>query len=63
MFFATSILHVHLMQWDDESLIEAAVSKCDQIWETIQPENVCVYISFINSFFFLHVPKRKRARF
>uniref|UniRef100_A0A2N9HSB0 Uncharacterized protein n=1 Tax=Fagus sylvatica TaxID=28930 RepID=A0A2N9HSB0_FAGSY len=30
MFFATSILHVHLMQWDDENLVEQAVNRCDQ---------------------------------
>ncbi|KAK1362590.1 hypothetical protein POM88_047064 [Heracleum sosnowskyi] len=27
MFFATSILHVHLMQWDDVSLVEQAVNQ------------------------------------
>lgn len=40
MFFATSILHVHLMQWDNEGLVEGAVCKCDQVWESIEPEKV-----------------------
>ncbi|KAJ0752573.1 hypothetical protein HanPI659440_Chr09g0325931 [Helianthus annuus] len=33
MFFATSVLHVHLMQWDDGSLVEGAVSRCNDVWE------------------------------
>lgn len=47
MFFAASILHVHLMQWDDMNLVEAAVNQCDEVWETIRPENVCL-IFFYN---------------
>ncbi|KAG2391400.1 Sister chromatid cohesion protein [Vigna angularis] len=35
MFFATSILHVRLMQWDDDNLVEQAVNKCNEIWELI----------------------------
>ncbi|KAI8574138.1 hypothetical protein RHMOL_Rhmol01G0331200 [Rhododendron molle] len=38
MFFATSILHVHLMQWDDVNLVEGAVNKCNEVWESIQPD-------------------------
>lgn len=41
MFFVTSVLHVHLMIWDDVNLVEAAVNKCLQVWETIHPEKVC----------------------
>lgn len=40
MFFATSILHVHLMQWDDDNLVEQAVNKCNEIWESIEPDKV-----------------------
>lgn len=40
MFFATSILHVHLMQWDDVNLVEGAVNKCKEVWESIQPDKV-----------------------
>jgi len=40
MFFATSILHVRLMQWDDDNLVEQAVNKCNEIWESIDPDKV-----------------------
>ena len=40
MFFATSILHVHLMQWDDDNLVEQAVNKCSEIWQSIEPDKV-----------------------
>ena len=40
MFFATSILHVHLMHWDDVNLVEGAVKKCNEVWESIQPNKV-----------------------
>lgn len=40
MFFATSVLHVHLMQWDDGSLVESAVTRCNTVWESIDPERV-----------------------
>ncbi|GAB2233920.1 hypothetical protein Droror1_Dr00003150 [Drosera rotundifolia] len=35
MFFATSILHVHLMEWDDAHLLESAVLKCNEVWESL----------------------------
>ncbi|GJX23146.1 sister chromatid cohesion protein SCC4 isoform X2 [Tanacetum coccineum] len=38
MFFATSVLHVHLMQWEDGSLVEGAVSRCNDVWESIDPD-------------------------
>ncbi|KAG5052868.1 hypothetical protein JHK85_005399 [Glycine max] len=38
LFFATSILHVRLMQWDDDNLVEQAVNRCNQIWESIDPD-------------------------
>lgn len=41
MFFATSILHVQLMQWDDGSSVERAINKCDEAWESIDPNRVC----------------------
>ena len=40
MFFATSILHVHLMQWDDVNLVERAVNKCNEVWDSIEPDKV-----------------------
>lgn len=42
MFFATSVLHVHLMQWDDGSLVESAVSRCNEVWESIDLDRVSV---------------------
>ncbi|XP_062081664.1 sister chromatid cohesion protein SCC4 [Humulus lupulus] len=60
MFFAASILHVHLMQWDDMNLVEAAVNQCDQVWETIRPENRqhCLGLLFYNEL--LHIFYRLR---
>lgn len=46
MFFATSILHVHLMQWDDDNLVEQAVNKCNEIWESIEPNKVSTDITY-----------------
>ncbi|KAI9199061.1 hypothetical protein LWI28_026692 [Acer negundo] len=37
MFFATSILYVHLMQWEDENLIAQAINQCNVICESIDP--------------------------
>ncbi|CAN1312622.1 Sister chromatid cohesion protein SCC4 [Linum perenne] len=35
MFFATSILHVQLMQWNDDNLVQSALHRCDEIWGSI----------------------------
>ncbi|KAF6153106.1 hypothetical protein GIB67_034828 [Kingdonia uniflora] len=43
MFFATSILQVHLMQWDDVNLVKRAVKNCDEVWEMIPPEKTAVH--------------------
>lgn len=45
MFFATSVLHVHLMQWEDGSLVEGAVSRCNDVWESIDPAKVSLFVS------------------
>lgn len=44
MFFATCMLHVHLMHWDDENSVERAVARCDEVWEFLDPHKVCVRI-------------------
>ncbi|KAJ7959973.1 MAU2 chromatid cohesion factor-like [Quillaja saponaria] len=61
MFFATSILHVHLMQWDDDNLVERAVNKCNEIWESIEPDKreQCLGLLFYNEL--LHVFYRLRT--
>lgn len=67
MFFVTSILHVHLMLWDDVNLVEAAVNKCQQVWETIHPEKrqVCLgllfYNELLNIFYLLRICDYKNA--
>ncbi|KAH9310534.1 hypothetical protein KI387_025569 [Taxus chinensis] len=38
MVFATSMLHVHLMQWEDPAVVERAVNTCDAIWTGIPPD-------------------------
>ncbi|XP_059429670.1 sister chromatid cohesion protein SCC4 [Corylus avellana] len=60
MFFATSVLHVHLMQWDDENLVEQAVNRCDHVWESINPNKIqqCLGLLFYNEL--LHVFYRFR---
>ncbi|XP_027333799.1 sister chromatid cohesion protein SCC4 isoform X3 [Abrus precatorius] len=60
MFFATSILHVHLMQWDDDNLVEQAVNKCNEIWELIGPDKrrQCPGLLFYNEL--LHIFYRLR---
>ncbi|KAL7247135.1 hypothetical protein ACSBR2_002116 [Camellia fascicularis] len=67
MFFATSILHVHLMQWDDANLVERAVNKCNEVWESIQPEKrqQCIGLLFYNEllhiFYLLRICDYKNA--
>ncbi|KAG4955099.1 hypothetical protein AAZX31_14G192600 [Glycine max] len=60
MFFATSILHVRLMQWDDDNLVEQAVNRCNQIWESIAPDKrrQCPGLLFYNEL--LHIFYRLR---
>ncbi|CAM8883789.1 unnamed protein product [Rhodiola kirilowii] len=38
MFFVASTLHVHLMQWEDVSVVASAVTRCSQVWESIDPD-------------------------
>jgi hypothetical protein len=52
MFFATSVLHVHLMQWDDENLVEQAVNRCDHVWESINPNKVSAIFFIVVCYFF-----------
>ncbi|XP_024020426.1 sister chromatid cohesion protein SCC4 isoform X2 [Morus notabilis] len=67
MFFVTSVLHVHLMIWDDVNLVEAAVNKCLQVWETIHPEKrqLCLGLLFYNEllqiFYLLRICDYKNA--
>ncbi|GAB2274700.1 hypothetical protein Dimus_009471 [Dionaea muscipula] len=60
MFFATSILHVRLMQWDDLHSVESAVSKCDEVWESLDlnKRQQCHGLFFYNEL--LHVFYRLR---
>ena len=32
------------MQWDDENLVEQAVNRCDQVWESIESNKVSAII-------------------
>ncbi|XP_044484286.1 sister chromatid cohesion protein SCC4 isoform X1 [Mangifera indica] len=60
MFFATSILHVHLMQWDDDISVQRAMKKCDEVWESIDPNRreQCLGLLFYNEL--LHIFYRLR---
>ncbi|KAF6146598.1 hypothetical protein GIB67_008884 [Kingdonia uniflora] len=55
MFFATSILQVHLMQWDDVNLVKRAVKNCDEVWEMIPPEKRQQCIESLESSYFGNV--------
>jgi MAternally-affected-uncoordination protein len=61
MVFATSILHVHLMQWEDASALERAVNKCDAIWNSIpQDQRQCccdmhLYNELLHTFYLLRI--------
>ncbi|XP_042475190.1 sister chromatid cohesion protein SCC4 isoform X3 [Macadamia integrifolia] len=67
MFFATSILHVHFMQWDDVNSVERAVEKCDEVWEYIHPDKrqQCLGLFFYNellhTFYLLRICDYKNA--
>ncbi|KAL6499928.1 hypothetical protein OROGR_027838 [Orobanche gracilis] len=43
MFFATSILHVRVMQWENTNLVEESVNRCNMIWESIEPDKPNIY--------------------
>ncbi|PQQ05975.1 uncharacterized protein Pyn_15748 [Prunus yedoensis var. nudiflora] len=60
MFFATCMLHVHLMQWDDENTVQLAVTKCDEVWESLDPRKrqQCLGLLFYNEL--LHIFYRLR---
>ncbi|KDP45667.1 hypothetical protein JCGZ_17274 [Jatropha curcas] len=55
MFFATSVLHVHLMQWYDDNLVHSALTRCDQLWDSLGPErrDQCLGLLFYNEL--LHI--------
>ncbi|PSR95002.1 MAU2 chromatid cohesion factor like [Actinidia chinensis var. chinensis] len=67
MFFATSILHVHLMHWDDVNLVGGAVKKCNEVWESIHPDKrrQCIGLLFYNEllhiFYLLRICDYKNA--
>ncbi|CAM8882453.1 unnamed protein product [Rhodiola kirilowii] len=50
MFFVASTLHVHLMQWEDVSVVASAVTRCSQVWESIDPDKrqKCLGLFFYN---------------
>ncbi|CAN1312620.1 Sister chromatid cohesion protein SCC4 [Linum perenne] len=55
MFFATSILHVQLMQWNDDNLVQSALHRCDEIWGSISLDirEQCTGLLFYNEL--LHI--------
>ncbi|XP_051131717.1 sister chromatid cohesion protein SCC4 isoform X2 [Andrographis paniculata] len=67
MFFATSILHVHLMQWESTSLVQESVSRCNAIWESIEPDKgqhclgLLFYHELLQLFYLLRICDYKTA--
>ncbi|KAF5751296.1 hypothetical protein HS088_TW02G00309 [Tripterygium wilfordii] len=58
MFFATSILHVHLMQWEGQSLVEKALHTCD---EREQCFGLLFYNDLLHIFYRLRICDYKNA--
>ncbi|XP_011089547.1 uncharacterized protein LOC105170478 isoform X1 [Sesamum indicum] len=67
MFFATSILHVRVMQWDSTSLVEESVNRCNFIWESIEPDKrqhclgLLFYHELLQLFYLLRICDYKTA--
>ncbi|MCL7050589.1 hypothetical protein MKW94_028283 [Papaver nudicaule] len=69
MYFATSIFHVHMMQWDSEDLnsVTNAAVRCNEIWESLQPDKrrqcmgLFFYNELLNTFYQLRVCDYKTA--
>lgn len=67
MFFATSILHVRVMQWDSTSLVEESVNQCNLIWESLEPEKkqhclgLLFYHELLQLFYLLRICDYKTA--
>ncbi|KAH9307877.1 hypothetical protein KI387_035788, partial [Taxus chinensis] len=66
--FATSMLHVHLMQWEDPTVVESAVNTCDAIWTGIPAaqKNICrglqLYNELLHTFYLLRMCEYKEAQ-
>ncbi|MCO5550423.1 hypothetical protein L7F22_003909 [Adiantum nelumboides] len=67
MVFATSMLHVHLMQWEDTNVVQQAVVKCDEIWDSmsLDQRNACLglhlYNELLHTFYALRTCDYKQA--
>ncbi|KAH6765758.1 Tetratricopeptide repeat superfamily protein [Perilla frutescens var. hirtella] len=67
MFFATSILHVRVMQWDSTNLVEESVNQCNLIWESLEPEKkqhclgLLFYHELLQLFYLLRICDYKTA--
>ncbi|XP_022875642.1 sister chromatid cohesion protein SCC4-like [Olea europaea var. sylvestris] len=57
MFFATSILHVRVVQWDSTSLVEESVNRCHVIWESIEQDKVSQNLYLFSCFAALFLSK------
>ncbi|KAJ6696546.1 hypothetical protein OIU85_002945 [Salix viminalis] len=67
MFFATSVLHVHLMQWYDDNSVQSALRRCDDLWESLGPDRreqglgLLFYNELLHIFYQLRVCDYKNA--
>ncbi|GER28144.1 maternal effect uncoordination 2-2 protein [Striga asiatica] len=67
MFFATSILHVRVMEWESTNLVEESVSRCNMIWEAIEPDKrqhcigLLFYHGLLQVFYLLRICDYKAA--
>ncbi|RAL42289.1 hypothetical protein DM860_012072 [Cuscuta australis] len=65
MFFATSILHVHLMQGENASVVQEVVNQCNLIWESIELDKQCIgllfYYELLQVFYLLRICDYKNA--
>ncbi|KAL4190091.1 hypothetical protein AMTRI_Chr08g210330 [Amborella trichopoda] len=61
LVFATSVLHLHLMQWEDVNAVKRAVEKCDEVWASVPPHlrqpciGLYLYSELLHAFYLLKV--------
>ncbi|KAF9591894.1 hypothetical protein IFM89_009502 [Coptis chinensis] len=67
MFFATSMLHVHVIQWGDTNVVESALQRCTEVWELISPDKkqqchgLFLYNELLHTFYLLRICDYKNA--
>lgn len=67
LFFAATALHVHLLCWEDNAAVEAAVARVSQLWDALTAEQkehwvgLFFYTELLQTFYLLRVCDYKAA--